>query len=57
MTELKPCPFCGSPAVRVTRAGMSAADLYEVWCMGCCARGPVHLRAEAVRLWNERAAP
>lgn len=54
MTDLEPCPFCGNRTLRVTRADLAAADLYEVWCRDCGARGPVEKRAEAIRLWNAR---
>lgn len=68
MTELKPCPFCGSGLARepgrYTNASFSGVELmlgngsWFVWCGTCCCEGRRSLdKAEAIAAWNTRAAP
>lgn len=66
LTELLPCPFCGSGKVETT-GSMSRT---EVWCDSCNATGPSifhggptddrrtlnRCEAEAIAAWNRRAA-
>ena len=50
MTDLKPCPFCGSSELRTG----GDDKIVGVWCAGCQAVGPNHYgRYE----WNTRAEP
>lgn len=53
MSELLPCPFCGSSNV-----AMTLSTAYWVCCLECEADGPPHedAEAEAVAAWNRRAA-
>lgn len=54
MTELKPCPFCGSDEVRI--AVTYAPRWYYGECEECYARTDYFLsQAEAVAAWNTRA--
>lgn len=68
MTELLPCPFCGSgPAQsenRFTNASFSGVEIHsrgqvgmpEVYCGTCAAVGPPHpTETEAITAWNRRA--
>lgn len=55
----KPCPFCGSTEPE-TEGGIA----WRVWCPECLSEGPLAVdcdsdeqgEAEAIRLWNNRAA-
>ncbi|MFA5053900.1 MAG: Lar family restriction alleviation protein [Parcubacteria group bacterium] len=50
---LKPCPFCGSTAIRLTRSGW--LDAYYVVCEKCRARGGYSQDENcAVEGWNRR---
>ena len=54
MSDLKPCPFCGS-----TDLHMQDVDRF-LQCYNCDATGPWHIdqtEAEAVAAWNRRADP
>ena len=56
MTDLKPCPFCGSSAVALCM-GMGAGSLIE--CEACSAQGAETDHGdesgdEAAALWNKR---
>lgn len=61
MAELKPCPFCGSEEVHVTRADTSylpanikIADIVVI-CEGCGATGRSETSVEkAIESWNRR---
>ncbi len=52
MTELKPCPFCGSEADwRQHPDGSKFAS-----CQGCCATIPFFIGQSSADKWNKRAA-
>jgi len=54
MTELKPCPFCGTKFVWIDRYG----DYFYVYCrrFACHIHGPERLRKDtAIAAWNRRA--
>lgn len=53
MTELKPCPFCGSKDLQ-----MHTCSFY-VQCKQCCADGPWNDDGEeaAIEDWNARYNP
>jgi len=56
MSELKPCPFCGSEAVLCPRA-MPSSIRFQVMCdwQGCETKGLVYgCEAEAIDAWNTR---
>lgn len=63
MSELLPCPFCGSTFV----AQGASRGYISVWCGGCFARGPEVVFPEDCmpgppidkcrELWNHRAPP
>ena len=51
--KLEPCPFCGSPDVRIVRALSPRSR--SVYCGQCEAEGPHGESGEkAVKLWNTR---
>ena len=55
MSELKPCPFCGSEAKLISRGScnyVTCSNEDECWCGMTC---PVGTPEEAVRIWNRRA--
>lgn len=55
MSDLKPCPFCGSDDVYVPMTD-SRIDWYFVWCPGCCFAGPGRTKGQdAIEAWNRRA--
>lgn len=56
MTELKPCPFCGSTYLQVV--GSSGDDeSYSVECWGCDASGGSCATKEAaIDEWNRRVS-
>ena len=58
MTELKPCPFCGSDSVGV--AETAYGNYLNIWffaiCDKCGARSkPFRDGDDAVKAWNRRA--
>lgn len=53
MSELKPCPFCGSKDLRISHVGR---DWNSVICRDCGGEGPEELgREDAISSWNRRA--
>ena len=60
MSDLKPCPFCGSePTIRIFRGKDGWRDRYAVLCRydegGCGAEsGLYHYESEAIKAWNRR---
>lgn len=53
MSELKPCPFCGSKHLLVTHL---RRDVNSVVCIDCGGEGPEKLgRDDAISSWNRRA--
>jgi len=61
MTELKPCPFCGEPAVIEEDA--EDKGIYYVGCLsgGCFGRLESSIdvfgRSVAIAIWNHRYTP
>lgn len=53
MTELKPCPFCGGPAVLVRDEPTEGFCFVE--CGWCGAHGPNTDEQHAIADWNRRA--
>ena len=54
MTEkLKPCPFCGMPAVMHNENGIDT--LYYVSCSCCAAHSNTGTQEEVTDAWNRRA--
>lgn len=54
MSELKPCPFCGSEAKLISRGScnyVTCSNEDECWCGMTC---PVSTPEEAVQIWNRR---
>lgn len=59
MDELKPCPFCGSDKVAVSRTPHSKYGiLYGIECKSCNAHGSFRFIFEhyAIESWNSRPA-
>jgi Lar family restriction alleviation protein len=59
MTDLKPCPFCGSSNVEnwASRPRDAAQDVWCVFCHSCNCEGPeAKTEAEAAASWNSRLA-
>lgn len=55
MSELKPCPFCGSDSLRVAWVNR---DMCRVHCYGCGADGATCFNEQTcVEWWNTRAGP
>lgn len=53
MTELKPCPFCGSDRVHGTKA-RNGIYRVECWCCGASVESVCGLEI-AIKWWNTRA--
>lgn len=61
MSELKPCPFCGSADVRITRSLLlrdPPIHLYGIACRHCDATVGMNFISEeaAKEAWNRRAS-
>lgn len=58
MTELRPCPFCGSTDVRIGYMGVGFFDTATVVCNECgvCLSSDKHMleTEDAEMLWNRR---
>jgi len=59
MSELKPCPFCGSAAsvyedVRLSKAPYDSSKWY-IACRGCGVQTPIATMYAIVKIWNRRA--
>ena len=55
MSELKPCPFCGGKAARLSDVS-AQRDNYGVLCMCCTARiWSYYSQERADEQWNRRA--
>ena len=49
MSELKPCPFCGGPAM------VTNPTMWQAWCTKCHSIGEPRLtKEEAIEAWNRR---
>jgi Lar family restriction alleviation protein len=56
MSELKPCPFCGSKATTRTGSDFTKSN-YSVFCRNCFASTGVFLSdVEAISAWNTRTS-
>lgn len=56
MSELKPCPFCGSKATTRTGSDFTNSN-YSVFCRNCFASTGVFLSdVEAISAWNTRTS-
>lgn len=55
MTELKPCPFCGSHAKLYTIHDKDGDCIYFVYCTFCGNRTQQDDEVEVVARWNRRA--
>ena len=50
MSELQPCPFCGSKAILV-----EDKEQYKIYCTKCdCQYGWCEHKEDAIRGWNRR---
>lgn len=56
MSELKPCPFCGSEA-KLYSVGLTKKKLYAIVCTKCKVQYPFIFADEdmAIETWNKRA--
>lgn len=58
MTELKPCPFCGSKKIRESVDGTLDFNNCLWYCEDCGADGPNNNSIdESLNAWNRRASP
>lgn len=56
MTELKPCPFCGSEKAELITDIDDGRMVYGAWCSQCCASTGRRfaIADEAAESWNHR---
>lgn len=55
MSELKPCPFCGSDEIG-REDFASGGELITLRCLNCGAIGPITYKFDAaLATWNRRA--
>lgn len=55
-TNLKPCPFCGSDNIELTRNTYEGCVDYDaVHCCICSGQTEGESKEEAIKLWNTRA--
>ena len=60
MEELKPCPFCGNPLIKVYHnpnkdLRYTGIEQYKVSCVHCAAQLCRAGKEEAIEAWNRRA--
>ena len=54
-TDLKPCPFCGSDQVTMSKAWASDSVVWVAICKACSASVDHEDEASAAKAWNTRA--
>lgn len=63
LSDLKPCPFCGSNDIHLITTGEQFVTGYRVYCLDCHAKGPSiawkpdrrdENEDKAKRAWNTR---
>jgi Lar family restriction alleviation protein len=56
MKELKPCPFCGSYAVRIAKDKVpDGGYIYDAHCTNCGCGSPFRCtKEEVIEAWNRR---
>ena len=60
MSELKPCPFCGSTNLYIDGYEHAAGKRWRVVCLDCMATvdpGTIQQKYRAIEAWNRRAQP
>lgn len=56
MTELKPCPFCGSKKIRIWTCNETISDSAWCQCESCLvSTSEEDTDEEAIEAWNRRA--
>jgi Lar family restriction alleviation protein len=55
MTELKPCPFCGSRDVHFNEYDGMRTDVEYILCWGCGVVVRYGYNRELIEIWNKRA--
>ena len=54
MTELKPCPFCGSKCINIITVRMIKPDYWVAKCDYCGANVYDIDEEEVIKTWNKR---
>lgn len=57
MSELKPCPFCGSEHIYIEKYECEVGERWRVICLDCMCTidpGTIQKMALAVKAWNRR---